>query len=139
MIILSRRVPSRFCCSINSSTCLRKSSPSSTSASAIRSPKVLIGGIAQDLAESFSEHLGYFGWRGKIPEQPLLGGFFQFHDGLAVEGVGGGYQDRFAQPVKGHHAPTLTALYGKGPSQLHVQVIFVQGQKSQTRFIGKKL
>src|SRR5438477_584177 len=104
-MILSRRVPSRFCCSINSSTCLRKSNPSSTSASAIRSPNVLIGGITDSLAENLAQGFDDVSGWGQIPEQALLGRFFHLLDSLGVERIGGSNQNRFAQSIKRQDTP----------------------------------
>src|SRR5437868_1929677 len=137
MMILSRRVPSRFCCSINSSTCLRKSRPSSTSASAIRSPKVLIGGIREQkiLPESLANACDNIGGGRQVPKQALLGGRFHFEGGLAIEGVGRGDEDRFAQPVERQHTPALASLNWEGATQFEIEVVFFERQETKTAFI----
>src|SRR6266700_278060 len=128
MMILSRRVPSRFCTSISSSTCLRKSRPSSTRASAMRSPKVLIGGI--ELAESLFQRFHDFGRRGQVPEQTLFGGLLQVDGGRAVERVGSGDHDRFAQAIKRKHTPALAGFHRKSAGKLDIQIVLIERQKT---------
>src|SRR6185436_18579652 len=127
-MILRRRVPSFFCNSRSSSTCLTKRRPSSTSASAIRSPKVLMAAIGCQiaLADDFAQELDQIGGRGQIPEQALLGGFLQFKGCLAIERVGGGDEDRLAHAIKRKDAPTLAGLGREGAGQFDVDVVFVE-------------
>src|SRR5208282_1632145 len=124
---LSSRVPSFFCWSSNASTWLTLSRPSSTSASAMRSPKVLTGGMG--LAEKLADVLDQLGRGRQVPEQAVGGGFGQFFGGLLVEGIGGGHKDGLAHPVKREDAPALAQFTVKTPRQVHVHVIMVQREK----------
>src|SRR5664279_3144437 len=95
---LTRRAPCFFCCSSSSSTWLTPSKPSSTSASAMRSPNDFI--LAMVLAEGFAEVDQQVGRRHQIPDQPVRGGLRQFLHHLLVEWVRRRHQDGLAHPVE---------------------------------------
>src|SRR5438067_2454604 len=130
---LRRRVPSLFCCSSSSSTWRLLSRPSSTSASAIRSPKGFIGGIRS--TESFAEVLDEFSRGDQIPQQTVTGGARQFFGRLSIEGIGGRDENGFAHAIEGQDAPTLANRSGKAARQVHVNIVIVEGQKGGARFI----
>src|SRR5882757_2704682 len=111
MTSLTSRAPSFFCCSSSSSTWLAPSRPSSTSASAMRSPNDFT--LAMILTERFADICEQFLRRCQIPHQPVGRGGGDFLGGLLVEGIGGGHQDRLAHPVKGRHTPTAADVRRK--------------------------
>src|SRR5207302_6714334 len=126
-ISLSRRVPSFFCRSSSSSTCLVESRPSSTSASAMRSPKLLMGGIKlPGSAESLADDFHQFRRRTNIPQQPVLGRVFKVPHGLLVERISRGDKDQFAHAVERQDAPALANFAWETPRQFDVNVIFVE-------------
>src|SRR5262249_45824173 len=134
---LIKRVPSFFCCSISSSTCLGDNKPSSTRASAIRSPNDLTGGmrLTEGFADVFDEVVG----RHQEPEQPVGGGFGQFLGGLLVEWICRGHHHRFAHPVEGQHAPASACFGREAPRQIQVEVITIKRKKSHPRAVGQNL
>src|SRR5664280_410177 len=123
---LMRRAPSFFCCSSSSTTCPSDNRPSSTRASAMRSPNDLT--LAMALSECFSEVGDQVSRRRQIPQQSVRGGFRQILHRLLIEGIGGGHQNGFAHAVKGHNAPAPANLRRKTAQQIYVHVVFVQRQ-----------
>src|SRR5208282_1497762 len=110
---LTRRAPCFFCCSSSSSTWPAFSNPSSTSASAMRSPNDFI--VAMALTEGLAEVGQQISGRRQIPDQPVRGGPGQLLDRLLIERIRGRDQDRLAHPVKRQHTPALTDARGKSP------------------------
>src|SRR4051794_6543475 len=106
MINFSRRVPSFFCCSRSSSTCLVVRSPSSTNASAMRSPRVFTGGIGS--TKNFAQPAHEFVRRRQIPEESAAGKTLEFQGGLLIKGVCRRDQDGFAHPIKRQETPAMT-------------------------------
>src|SRR4051812_40337609 len=98
---LSRRVPSFFCCASKSSTCLVFSRPSSTSASAIRSPNVLTGGMCEFLSENLAQVFYQLDRRHDVPEQPILSRLGQFFGRGLIKGIGGRHENTLAHAIKG--------------------------------------
>src|SRR5882762_8944942 len=133
---LSRRVPSFFCCSSSSSTCRALSKPSSTSASAMRSPNVFTGGMGLVQSEGFADVLYELAGRDQIPQEAVGRRLRQFLGGLLVEWIGGCHQNAFAHPVKGQQTPALAGLGRKAPGQVQINFIVLQGQKSVPRMIA---
>jgi len=82
-----------------SSTWPALSRPSSTSASAIRSPNVFTGG-GMRLPENLADVFDQFSRRDKIPQQPVGGGGRQFFCRLLIEWVGRGHENRFAHAIE---------------------------------------
>src|SRR5690348_4014332 len=136
MINLTSRVPPFFCSSSSVSTCWEVNKPSSTRASAMRSPNDLT--LAMSLTESFADILHQFGRRRQVPEQPVGGGFGQFLRRLLVERICGGHQNSLAHPVERQQAPATTGGHRESPRQFHVHLIFIQRQISQTRLVGQQ-
>src|SRR5258706_6478809 len=125
MTSLTSRAPSFFCCSSSSSTWLAPSRPSSTSASAMRSPNdftLAMMILSERLADVCEQILR---WR-QIPHQPVGRGGGDFLGGLLVEGIGGGHQNRLAHPVKGRPTPTAADVGREPAHQVNVHIVFCQ-------------
>src|SRR5437667_1211005 len=137
-ISLSRRVPSFFWRSSSSSTCLVESRPSSTSASAMRSPKLLMGGIKLRSAESLPDDFHQFRRRTNIPQQPVLRRVFKVPNSLLVERISCGDKEQFAHAFERQDAPALTNLARETPRQIDVNVIFVERQKTEPGTVTEK-
>src|ERR1043166_1546678 len=131
---LSRRVPSFFCCSSNCSTWRAVGRPSSTRASAIRSPNVFTGGM---LTENFAQIFYEVRRWDQIPKQPIWGSLSQLLRGLLIEWIGRRDKDRLAHPVERQDAPALASIRRETPRELHVNVVGVERNEGKTRFVGK--
>src|SRR5438477_2952550 len=126
MMSLSTRVPSFFWSSSNSLTCRVVNMPSSTRASAIRSPKLLTGGMG--LAENFTDGSNQLLRWNHVPDQMTFGEFFKLVSRLFIERISGCNQNGFAHPVERQNTPPLTNLLRKSPGQFDIDVIFVDEQ-----------
>src|SRR5579872_4393569 len=124
-----KRVPSCFCFSSNSSTCVVVNNPSSTKASAILSPSDLTGGIV--LTESSGKDANQFVRHSKVPQQTSFDGAAQLGGGLLVEWIGGRDENRFAHAIKRQNAPTLADIARTGAHQVHIQFVTLQRHKRQ--------
>src|SRR5438445_6151636 len=133
-INLNSRVPSFFCCCSKSSTWPALSRPSSTSASAIRSPHAFTGG-GMRLPENLADVFDQFSRRDKIPQQPVGGGGRQFFCRLLIEWVGRGHENRFAHAIERQDAPALADGRGETPGQIHIHVVLIQWQKSNSGLV----
>src|SRR5215207_9884401 len=108
---LRRRVPSFFCCASNSVTCSAVRRPSSTSASAMRSPNVFTGGIsAVHLLQNFRE----LDRRHQIENEAAFGGGFHLAHNLFVVGIAGGDHHGLAELVERQHRPAQTNVAREG-------------------------
>ena len=87
------------------------------------------------LTKDFLNDSSDFRRLGQIPKQPLLGGRLELRCSLAVEWIGGGDQERFAQLVKRQDAPAKTNFRRETSSQFDVRVIFIQRQIAKPCFV----
>src|SRR5690242_15403529 len=102
----------------------------------MRSPKLLTGGI--ESAEDFAQRFVQFMRRSEIPQQATLGEGLDIRDGLPIKWVGRGDKNRLAQPVKRHDAPTEAGVPRKTSRQFHIQVVAVDGDITETRFLDQE-
>src|SRR6185369_438211 len=137
MISLTRRVPSFFCCSSSSSTWTGFNRPSSTRASAMRSPNDLT--LAMGLTENLAQQDDQFERRHQVPQQPLRRHFRQFLCRLLVERIGGRHQDRLAHAVKRGNAPATAQFRRKTAQQFQVRLILLERQIGHARFVRQEL
>src|SRR3974390_3501259 len=129
MINLTSRVPPFFCSSSSHSTCWEVNKPSSTRASAMRSPNDLT--LAMSLTEGFADVLHQFPGCCQIPEQAVGGGFRQFFGRLLVERICRRHQNALAHPVEGQQTPAAANGHGKSTRQFDVQLILFERQVGQ--------
>src|SRR5664280_1206130 len=134
---LMRRAPPLFCCSSSSSICPADNKPSSTSASAMRSPNDLT--LAMALTERGAEVGDQVGGRRQIPQQPVRGGFSQILHCLLIKRIGGCHQNGFAHPVERQHTPAAANFRRKAARQVNVHIVLFQRQKRRARPVGQQL
>src|ERR1017187_10956330 len=128
---LMRRAPPFFGCPSSPPSSPADNKPSSTIASAMRSPNDLT--LAMALAERAAEvgdQVG--GWR-QIPQQPVRGGFSQILHCLLIKRIGGCHQNGFAHPVERQHAPAAASFRRKATRQVNVHIVLFQRQKRRAR------